>query len=634
MKNILKLYKIASKRWYLFIFGFIFMFGYGIFSVAGVPFVIPLMDYVFRRTPQASYDFHTVSGFLHALFLKWHQFSSTHEISLFSISDSLKPFKPELEILFYQTDPIVLLKLIVFSLIGVVILKNIFFYLNRLVFINLEGKTTKDLRDILFDKYLSLPFSFFARHKVGDAMVRIVNDVMQVNQFLISNSMKMIRDLFTVFLFIYMAIVINASLFIKILIIIPVLLALVSWLGKKIKKYTKRLQHQLGLIFSRVEEIFRGLKIVKAFNRENFELDRFKNFTLRYFKLSRKLLIYDSLNIPLSELSGVAIVSVVLWFGGLDVLNPDKNFTFGQFSAFLYAIVSILHPLKTVIKGYADLKRSLVSLDRIYEILDSEDTISDAPDAVEMDTFKNKIEFKNVYFSYSGDPEQAVLKNINFTIHRGEKVAIVGATGSGKTTLVNLLPRFYDVTSGQILIDGVDIRNIKIKSLRALFGYVTQDAFLFSESIKHNINYPESKENFQRVQEVSEIAFASEFIEKMPDKYETRIQDYGGNLSGGQKQRISIARAIFHDPPILIFDEATSALDAEAENKVQNAIQNVSKNRTMVIIAHRLATVLSADKILVMKNGEIVAIGKHDELLKSSPEYKTLYDLQFGEPNR
>lgn len=610
------------------------MFGYGLFSVAGIPFVIPLMDYVFRREPQPSYPIETISQFLTSLTERWQMYMSTHSFSFFHVSDSLHDFKGPLIQLFYESNPLVLLKLIVFALIIVVLFKNIFFYLNRIVFINLEGKTTKDLRDLLFQKYIALPFSFFEQHKVGDAMVRLVNDVMQVNQFLISNSMKIIRDLFTVFLFIFVAFSINSVLFLKILVIIPIMLGLVSLLGKKIKKYTQRLQVQLGIIFSKVEEIFRGLKIVKAFNREEYELGRFKKLTLRYFKIWRKRIIYDSMNIPLSELTGAMIVTLVLWFGGLDVLDPRKNFTFGEFSAFLYAIVSIMHPLKTVIKGYADFKKALVSLNRVYEVLDTEETIQDKPDAIEINDFKNKIEFKNVYFSYDGNDKHAVLKNINLTINKGEKVAIVGATGSGKTTLVNLLPRFYDVTRGEILVDGINIRDIKLASLRALFGYVTQESFLFSESISKNISYGKNIEDKNRIHKVSEIAFASEFIENLPEKYETKIMDYGSNLSGGQKQRISIARAIYHDPPILIFDEATSALDAEAENKVQTAINNVSKNRTMIIIAHRLATVLSANKIVVMKDGQIIATGTHKELLHTSPEYKQLYDLQFGDAQK
>lgn len=632
MANLWKLYKFALKRWHLFIFGIIFMFGYGFFSVAGIPFVIPLMDYVFKRdTTELAPPIQSISDFREALVTAWNTYSSRHDFSIFKISDAIDQFKPELNQLFLKTDPVVLLKLIIFTLIGIVLLKNVFFYLNRLAFINLEGKTTKDLRDLLFQKYLHLPFSFFEQHKVGDAMVRIVNDAMQINQFLISNSMKILRDLFTVGLFLSMALLINAGLFLKILIIIPVMLGLVSLLGKKIKKYSKRLQNQLGIIFSKVEEIFRGLKIVKAFTREQFEWDKFTELTKKYFKLWRKRIIYDSFNIPLSEMSGVFIVALVLWFGGLDVLDPNKGFTFGEFSAFLYAIVSIMHPLKTVIKGYTDFKKAVVSLDRVYEILETTESIQDNPEAEEVDGFHDKIEFRHVTFSYTGDPKDAVLRDINLTIRKGEKIAFVGSTGSGKTTLVNLLPRFYDVTEGQILIDGKDIRSIKLRSLRSLFGYVTQESFMFSDTILNNISYGTSETDHEKVKQASEVAFASEFIEQMPKQYDTLIQDYGSNLSGGQKQRISIARAILHDPPILIFDEATSALDAEAENKVQTAIDNVSKNRTMIMIAHRLATVLSADKICVLKDGKIIAEGNHNELLKSSPEYKRLYELQFGD---
>lgn len=628
MKNLIRLFLLAKKRWYLFILGFFFMFGYGIFSVAGIPFVIPLMDYVFNRIPQPDYPVDSVSTFFSTLMEKWNEFTANHPVSVFHISAVIKEFKTSADQIFYQTNPIVLLKIIVFSLILVMLLKNVFFYLNRMVFINLEGKTAKELRDLLFEKYLQLPFSFFEQHKVGDALVRLMNDVAEVNTFLISNGFKIIRDLFTVVLFLAVAISINASLFIKIMIVIPITMGLASFLGKKIKKYTKRLQQQLGLLFSKVEEIFRGLKIVKAYNRESYEKRRFYDLTLKYFKIWRKRIIYDSFNIPLSEMSGTIVVAIVLWFGGLDVLHPEKNFSFGEFSAFLYAIVSIMHPLKMVLTGYTDFKKAMVSLERIYSVFDLEETIKDAPDAVEIADFRDRIEYRDVWFAYKD--EQFVLKNISLTIRKGEKVAIVGATGSGKTTLVNLLPRFYDVTKGQILIDGIDIRKISLKSLRSLFGYVTQESFLFSESIFDNISYGSDDKDMEKVVQASDIAYAREFIEKLPDQYQMKISEYGTNLSGGQKQRLNIARAIYHNPPILIFDEATSALDSEAESKVQQAIENVSRNRTMVVIAHRLATVLSSDKIVVLKNGEIVAQGKHEDLLETSPEYKKLYDLQFG----
>ncbi|MCK4696217.1 MAG: ABC transporter ATP-binding protein, partial [Candidatus Cloacimonetes bacterium] len=307
-----------------------------------------------------------------------------------------------------------------------------------------------------------------------------------------------------------------------------------------------------------------------------------------------------------------------------------STFTSGLFITFLLAIFSMLHPMKKITKAYTDIRKALVSLDRISVILNRQSEIVDSPSAIEKKSFENKIEFKDVSFSY--DEQMEVLKNISFDVKKGEQVAIIGGSGSGKTTLVNLLSRMYDKNSGEILIDEIPIENIKLKDLRRLFGTVTQESILFSDSISNNIRYGSLNDiSDQEIIKAANIAYADEFIEKYPDKYDAVLGTKASNLSGGQKQRLCIARAIVGDPPILIFDEATSALDTEAEQKVQRAIEQATKNRTVIVIAHRLSTILSSDKIVVLDNGQIVGIGIHKELLKSCERYKTLYKLQFAD---
>jgi subfamily B ATP-binding cassette protein MsbA len=404
---------------------------------------------------------------------------------------------------------------------------------------------------------------------------------------------------------------------------------LIGWLGKKIKKYAVRIQQKFSDMFSNIEEVLNSMKIVKAFARENYELERFKKINWKYFKFWRKSVIYTSLNTPIGELNGTLTAIIVILVGGRMVLDPSSGFTAGQFLMFLFAIFSMLHPMKTLTKAYADIRRAQVSLDRIFYILNRKPEIENDPDAIHKTSFEQDIVLKNVNFGYKKETD--VLKNINLAIKKGEKIAFVGSSGAGKTTLVNLLPRLYDISSGEILIDGVNIKKIDLKDLRTLFGTVTQDSILFTDTVANNIRYGALEDvSDEMVREAARIAFADEFIEKLPNKYNEMLSQKGSNLSGGQRQRLCIARAIVNDPPILIFDEATSALDSEAEKKVQKAIDQATKNRTVLIIAHRLSTALTADKIVVMDQGKILDIDTHEELLKRCERYQTLYHLQFS----
>jgi ABC-type multidrug transport system fused ATPase/permease subunit len=630
MKNYISLVKITLKYWPLYIWSAVTMVGYAVFSAASVPLFIPLMDDVLNREFQPSYEIESISGFFTAAGKYWDNIFSGYNFSFETISDLSARLGKSSKELFMRTDPMILLQLVIFAMILLTAVKTFFFIFNRIAVLKIEGQTTKELKDRLFLRYINFPFHFFERHKVGDALVRLSSDVVFITQKLLAVALNMIRDVLLLLLYLFSAILINPGLFLKIVLFIPPLLAFTSYLGNKIKKYTFRLQKQLEYIFNKLEEVFRGLKIVRAFAKEKEEAKKFDQITRSEYNFWFKRSFYDMLNVPLSELSGLGIAVAIIWFGGKDVLDPDVPFTFGKFIAFLSAILMTLHPLKITLKNYNDIKKASVSLDRLFEVLNQKAEITDDIDTVSISKFTDKIEFKNVYFSYSGNEEREyVLKNINLTIRKGEKVAIVGGTGSGKTTLINLLPRFYTITEGSITIDGHDINKVKIKDLRSLYGYVTQESFLFNDTIVNNVSYGLNKPDLEKVKQACEIAFASEFVEKLENGYEYTISNYGANLSGGQRQRLCIARAIIHNPEILLFDEATSALDSEAENKVQEAINNATKNKTLVVIAHRLSTILNSDRIIVLKDGEIVGNGPHEELIKNNAIYQKLYELQF-----
>jgi ABC-type multidrug transport system fused ATPase/permease subunit len=628
--NYIQLLKISLKYWPRYILTIISMFGYAIFSVASIPLFIPLMDDVLNREFQDTYAINDLGVFLANLKDTISAYLEGQAVDPSTLNSAQSEIGALLKNLYAQTDPVVLLYAVIIGLLIFTILKLVFFIMNRIAVLTIEGASTRDLKRLVFVKYMHFPFAFFERHKVGDALVRLSSDAAMVTQKLLAVVLNNIRDLIMVLLYLFSALYLNAPLFVKIIIFIPFLLLFMSLIGKKIKQYSKRLQKQLGILFNKVEEVFRGLKIVRAFSKEDFESEKFGQIAHKEYSMWFKRSYYDMLHIPISELSGMGIAISIFWFGGNAVIDPGNNFSFGEFIAFLTAILLTLNPMKATLKNYSDIKKATVSLNRIYEVLNREDEIIESEEALRIDGFHQDIQLKNVSFAYGQERTDKVLSDINLTIKQGEKVAFVGATGSGKTTLVNLIPRYYDVTSGVIQLDGKPINEIAIKDLRRLFGYVTQESFLFNESIAYNISYGSTDVSTDDIRQACEIANASEFIDKLPDGYDTIISNYGANFSGGQRQRLCIARAIVGNPKILIFDEATSALDSEAELKVQEAIDRATADKTLLVIAHRLSTILKSDKIVVIKNGTIDAVGKHDALLNSNSEYTKLYNLQFN----
>lgn len=629
-KDIIRIIKIMLSHWGYLVSGLFFMTGFALFSGTSITLVIPLMDNVFKSSSDLIL-YKDLASFFEAMQNVIVQYISLNG-SLFQITnkEALEPFLDNLNSVMMHTDQHLLLWIICGAMIVIIILKNIFFYGQRVLFSNLRGRTIKDIRILIYKKYLYQSLAFFNENKVGDSLVRMVSDVKIIGNFFVNSIFNSLRELFLIIIFALFALFLNPRLFLVSLVLLPIFSFVVHLLGNKIKKYSKRIQQQSSNMFSNIEEKLNSMRIVKAFSREEYEMAKFGVINDKHFKFWMKSRIYHAFSVPLSELNSVITGVVVLMIGGYQVLDPNVNFSIGTFFAFMLAIFSMLHPMKAITKAYTNIRKAMVSVERISEILNRESEITESSSQVEMKTFKKLIEYRNVNFSYNGS--EKVLKNINITIKKGEKIALVGSSGSGKTTMVNLLERMYDTSSGEILIDNNNIRDIKLQDLRTLMGTVTQESILFSDTIINNIGYGSLKEiTKNEIVKAAKIAYADEFIDSLPNQYETLLHTRASNLSGGQRQRLCIARAIVADPPILIFDEATSALDTEAEMKVQKAIEQATKNRTVIVIAHRLSTILSSDKIVVMDNGKIVGMGKHKELIETCDRYKTLYKLQFDD---
>ena len=618
------------RHWLLVIVGILSTLGYAVLSGVSILLVIPLLDNIFV-TEKPAMIYQSFSQFYSAsIMIISHYLAEVGSIKMLLSDKNYQPLLEELSMIMKQSDPVMLLWMISIAFSILILLKNLFFYLQKYIFAYIQGYTIKEVRNLMYHKYLYQSLAFFNKNKVGDSLVRMVSDVNIVNMMFVDSIFLAFQDIILIIIYIITAITINTKLFLYALMILPLFSWFVSFIGSKLKKYARKIQAQMSHLFSYVEEVLSSIKIVKAFARENSEYKRFSEINQKQFHFWLKSRSYFLYGTPIAEISSVLIGAVVLVIGGKLVLEPGSSFSFGNFMAFLFAVFSILHPLKNLTRIYANIRKALVSLERISEILDRKNEIIDNPQAIEKESFESSIEFRNVDFSY--DNETKVLHNINLEINKGEKIALVGSSGSGKTTIANLLTRMYDTTSGEIMIDGIAIKDIKISNLRLLYGTVTQESILFTDTVFNNIAYgsinPVDRET---VIKAAKIANADEFIVKLSNDYDTLLDTKAGNLSGGQRQRLCIARSIVGDPPILIFDEATSALDTEAEKKVQQAIEQATKDRTVVMIAHRLSTILNSDKIVVLDDGRIVGIGSHQELLKTNLRYQTLYNLQFND---
>lgn len=506
-------------------------------------------------------------------------------------------------------------------------LKNFFGYLSSFFLTFLRNGVLRDLRDAMYKKILSLPVSYFSEKKKGDTISRITADVNEVQTSFLSILELIVREPLTILFTIIAMLLMSVKLTLFVFIFLPVAGFVISLIGKQLKKQSNLAQEENGHFLSIVEETLSSLKIVKGFNAEDKFYGKFQESTNRLNHILNKLINRQNMASPTSEFLGIFVIVIILWFGGNMVL-VEGSLDAATFIAFLGLAYNILTPAKQISKATYSIKKGDAAAERILAVLETPSTITDAPDAVDKEDFNSEISIENINFSYE---DEKVLKNFSITVPKGQTVALVGQSGSGKSTIANLITRFYDVNDGAIKIDGIDIRQIKKKSLRDLMGLVTQDSILFNDTIRNNVSLGKANATDEEIIDALKIANAWEFVKQLPAVLDTNIGDSGNKLSGGQKQRLSIARAVLKNPPVMILDEATSALDTESEKLVQKALENMMKNRTSVVIAHRLSTIQNADKIVVMQRGEIVEQGEHQELMVLDGTYKKLVDMQSFE---
>ena len=518
--------------------------------------------------------------------------------------------------------------------IGIVIItflfKNLFNFLASNHLLHLKNGVLKDLRNAMYVKIINLPVSYYSEKRKGDIMARMLGDVNEVQNSFFSILELIVKEPMTIIFTLIAMISISFKLTIFVFIFIPVAGILISKIGKSLRTKSERVQAENGYLISIVEESLSGLKVVKSYNAEQSFQDKFNNSVSRILNLSNSIGKKNNLATPLSEFLGIITICVLLWFGGQMVLtdklpNGKALLDGAKFLAYMGLAYNILTPAKAISKASYQVKGGLAAAQRVFDVLEVENEITSKENAIQKNTFESSIAIKNINFKYE---DENVLKDFSLEVKKGQTVALVGQSGSGKSTIANLLTRFYDVNDGQIQIDNNDIKEIDLHSLRGLIGLVTQDSILFNDSIKANIALGNPNATDEEIIEALKIANAYEFVKDLPNGIHTNIGDSGNKLSGGQKQRLSIARAVLKNPPIMILDEATSALDTESEKFVQVALENMMQNRTSIVIAHRLSTIQKADVIVVMKKGKIIEQGTHEELIALEGTYNKLVTMQ------
>ena len=547
-----------------------------------------------------------------------------------SFSFSLKYFKYTFYHYFYEVITIYgrlgALKFACGAIVVSVILANIFRYLSQRILKTVEAQTIASLRQAIFEKTMKLHFGFFNNERKGNLMAHLTTDVQEVENSIGRAFTASIKEVFTLLMYFITLFNMSVKLTLFSLIILPLSSGIIALISRKLRRAARDVQAHQSTMVSMLDEIFGGMRIVKGFNAEQIISDKFRKENYNYKDAVLRMLYRQEMTSPLSEAMGVSVVAGILLYGGSLVIAGDESLTDSSFIAFIVLFSQVMRPAKAISDAFSTVQRGIASSERILKLIDTVPAIQESPDAVDIEDFNSEIEFKNVSFAY--DNNKKVLDNISFKIQKGKTIALVGASGGGKSTIADLVPRFYDPNEGQILMDGIDIRNIKTKSLTRQIGIVTQESILFNDSVFNNITFgTEASDN--QVIEAAKVANAHTFITQLSDGYQTFIGDRGGRLSGGQRQRMSIARAVLKNPPILILDEATSALDTESEKLVQEALTHLMQNRTTLVIAHRLSTIQHADEILVVNQGKIVERGTHEELLqKEDGFYRKLNSMQ------
>ena len=551
------------------------------------------------------------------------QFASS---SLLTLNEKLK----------YWTNGLILretaketLQVLCVSILIIFLLKNVFLYIKNITLTIVQFRLITELRNKLYVHFHKLSLSFFNQHKSGELTSIIVNDVENMRRTLTTSFQRLFVEPISIITFTGLLFIISWQLASISVIIIPIAGFIIINISRSIRRKSRRTAVKIAGITNIITETLTSMRVVKAFAMEDYEVGKFLRQTNNYYKLIFHRTRLASLASPITEIMGVIIGVALLWIGGLEVLS-GQGLTSEDFIRFILIMFSALQPIRVLSNVLAEIQVGAASAERVFGILDIEPSIMDEVNAIEEISFHNEVAFDHVFFQYN-DGEEHVLQNISFSLDKGTVVALVGSSGAGKSTVADLIPRFFEPTSGAVLLDGIDIRKIKIKTLRQIMGIVTQETILFNDTIAGNIAYGQDDISIERILSAAETANALEFIERLPKKFDTVIGDKGVRLSGGQRQRLAIARALLKNPPILILDEATSSLDAESEKLVQEAIEKLMVDRTVLVIAHRLSTVVNADKIIVLKTGQIIEMGTHDQLVASEGLYRALYEVQFDQ---
>ncbi|MGB5236732.1 MAG: ABC transporter ATP-binding protein [Flavobacteriaceae bacterium] len=577
---------------------------YALFSALSFAALIPMLDVLFNKTRKV--------------------FTAPVYSGMGNIKEFLTDYLNYRLTTYAGDDEMKGLVLVIGLVLALFLLKNVFNYLAMYFITFLRNGVLKDVRNAMYEKIVDLPLSFFSEKKKGDVIARISSDVLEIQHSFLSILELIVREPLTIVFTIIVMFTISTKLTLFVFIFIPIAGMIISRIGKSLKKQSARVQLEQAEFLSIVEETLSGLRVVKAFNAESRFSRVFQRSTERFFSFSNKLLNRQNLASPTGEFLGILVIGVLLWFGGKMVL-VENSLDASSFIAYMGLAYNILTPAKAISKASYGVKKGNAAAERVLEILETENPIKEKEDAIDKVDFTSGISLVNVSFKYE---DEYVLKDFSLEVPKGSTIALVGQSGSGKSTIANLVTRFYDVSEGQVKIDGINIKDLKKKSLRNLIGLVTQDSILFNESVRNNIALGKHDATDEKILEAAKIANAHEFIVDLPKGYDTNIGDGGNKLSGGQKQRLSIARAVLKNPPVMLLDEATSALDTESERLVQDALENMMQNRTSIVIAHRLSTIQNADKIVVMQKGKIVEIGSHKDLLTAEGVYRNLVDMQ------
>ena len=612
--NLKKIFPFIKPYKFHVVWNVVYNILYALFSTLSFIALIPMMQVLFAQAEKITQK-PTYTSI-------WEIVNFTKQYLYYYITELEKNNGPQYALL-----------LVVVLIIITFLLKNLFNYLASNHLMHLKNGVLKDLRNTMYNKIIDLPISFYSEKRKGDIMARMLGDVGEVQNSFFSILELIVKEPMTIVFTIAAMFAISVKLTLFVFVFIPISGYIISLIGKSLKSKSQSLQSEGGYLISIVEESLSGLKVVKSYNAEGSFKKRFNDSVERLLKLSNSIGRKNNLASPFSEFMGIIVIAVLLWFGGnmvlVDKLPDGRAILEGaQFLAYMGLAYNILTPAKAISKATYAVKSGMAAAQRVFEVLEVENAITDKPNAIVKASFDTDITIENINFKYE---EENVLKNFSLQVPKGKTVALVGQSGSGKSTIANLLTRFYDVQEGTIKIDGTDIKDMTMNSLRHLLGLVTQDSILFNDTIKNNILIGKENATDEEILDALKVANAYEFVQDLPNGIYTNIGDAGNKLSGGQKQRLNIARAVLKNPPIMILDEATSALDTESEKFVQVALENMMQNRTSIVIAHRLSTIQKADKIVVMHRGEIVEQGTHDELLVLNGTYSKLVMMQSFE---